>query len=288
MYLYEYAASSPERKNLATVRAGEYEGLPEKLANPNWKPDFGPAAFNERVKKTGVTAIGARDFLIAYNVNLNTTSTRWANAIAFDIREAGRVKREGDPLTGPIVKDEHGNPVRIPGALKACKAIGWYIEVWMFCEKDSIFEGIWNCTDIYQLDKHQNYSNPCCIRRSMQECSIERNSSHRWSQYMQFLTTVGSELVGLVPLQAMLDAGKYFLKKQRRSVGVSEEEIIKIAVKSLGLDDLTPFDPKKKIIEYMLEEDTKKPLLNMTLKSFANTTASEAPAPGRCKISSCA
>ena len=251
-YFYESAATKPERKNLATVRSGEYEGMEKKLQDPNWKPDFGPAKFNA---KTGVTGISARDFLIAYNVNLNTTSTRRANSVAFDIRENGRVKRTGDPVTGEIVTDEKGNPVRIPGTLKGVKAIGWYIEEYGVCQISM------NITDFKATPFHVAYE------ETFQK-SLERG-----------LRVTGSELVGLVPKSAMLEAGKYFLQKQERSVGVSEEELIKIAVRTMGLDELAPFDPKKKIIEYMLEEDSNK-LVDMSVKAFADETASESPAPG--------
>jgi glutamate formiminotransferase/formiminotetrahydrofolate cyclodeaminase len=251
-YFYESAATKPERKNLATVRAGEYEGMEKKVQDPNWKPDFGPAKFNA---KTGVTGISARDFLIAYNVNLNTTSTRRANSIAFDIRENGRVKRTGDPVTGEIVTDEKGNPVRIPGTLKGVKAIGWYIEEYGVCQISM------NITDFKATPFHVAYEETF-------NKSLERG-----------LRVTGSELVGLVPKSAMIEAGKYFLKKQERSVGVSEEELIKIAIRSMGLDELAPFDPKKKIIEYMLDEESSK-LVDMTVKAFADETASESPAPG--------
>jgi len=257
-YLYEYAATKPEWQNLATVRSGEYEALPEKLAKPEWQPDYGPAQFNPRA---GATAIGARDFLIAYNVNLNTTSVRRANSVAFDVREKGRVKRKGNPVTGEIVKDEKGEAVRLPGVCKAVKGIGWFIEEY------GIAQISMNLTNINLTPLHLAFEE-CCK-------SAERRG----------LRVTGSELVGLVPLKVMLDAGRYFLKKQRRSLGVSEEEIIKIAVKSLGLDELTPFEPKKKIIEYRLEEDNAAPLLKMSLRQFANETASESPAPGGGSIS---
>lgn len=253
VYLYESAASRPERRNLATVRAGEYEGLPEKLKDPEWSPDFGPTSFHAQA---GATVIGARDFLIAYNVNLNTTSVRRANSVAFDIREKGRIKREGDPITGTIVKDEQGNPVRIPGSCKGVKGIGWYIEEY------GIAQISMNITDVKATSLH----------RAFEEC---RQSANR-----RGLRVTGSELVGLVPLQVMLDAGRYFLQQQRRSLGVSEEELIKIAVKSLGLDELTPFDPQQKIIEYQLWADQASPLVEMDLRAFANETASESPAPG--------
>lgn len=258
VYCYENAAQFPERKNLANCRAGEYEGLPEKLANLTWKPDFGPATFNAR---SGATAVGARDFLVAYNINLNTTSTRRANAIAFDIREKGRPKREGNPITGKILKDEKGNPVYIPGSLKECKAIGWFIEEYGIAQISI------NLTNISVTPVHVAFEEACT---KAQERGIR---------------VTGSELVGLIPLKAMIDAGKYFLNKQNRSLGISEDEIIKIAIKSLGLDDLKPFKPEEKIIEYILRDRNEKKLVDMTCKGFANETASESPAPGGGSIS---
>lgn len=253
VYLYENAATEPKRRNLATVRSGEYEGLPDKLQKPEWKPDYGPATFNA---KAGATAIGARDFLIAYNVNLNTTSVRRANSVAFDVREQGRVKRKGNPITGEIVRDANGNPERIPGKLKAVKGIGWYIEEY------GIAQISMNLTNISITSIHEAFE-------ACRESATQRG-----------LRVTGSELVGLIPLQAMLDAGKYYLRQQQRSVGVSEEELIKIAVKSMGLDELTPFDPDKKIIEYKMRDPSDTPLLHSTLKDFANKTASESVAPG--------
>lgn len=259
IYCYEFAARIPERKNLAYVRSGEYEGLEKKLALAEWKPDFGPAKFCHR---SGATAVSARNFLVAFNVNLNTTSTRRANAIAFDVRERGRAKREGHPLTGKVVLDENGKKVMIPGSLKSVKAIGWFIEEY------GIAQISMNLTDISITSVHQAYD-------EVFEKALARG-----------VRVTGSELVGLIPLQAMLDAGKYFLKKQNRSLGVSNEELIKIAVKSMGLDDLKPFDPKKNIIEYMLEaENTEAKLVDMDLIAFANETASESPAPGGGSIS---
>ncbi len=258
IYCYEFAATEEKRRNLATVRSGEYEGLAKKLENPEWKPDFGPAKFNERA---GATAISARNFLVAYNFNLNTTSTRRANSIAFDVREAGRVKREGDPITGKKVLDENGNPVRIPGTLKKAKAIGWYIEEY------GIAQISMNLTDISVTSIHQAFD------------EVVKSASQRG------IRVTGSELVGLVPKQAMLDAADHYLLKQNRSLGISESEKIKIAVKSLGLDDLKPFNPKEKIIEYLLEDDSNQPLINMTVKDFAEETASESPAPGGGSIS---
>ncbi len=259
IYLYEAAASSPERQNLATVRAGEYEGLPEKLANPDWKPDFGPAKFNA---KSGATVIGARDFLIAYNVNLNTTSVRRANSVAFDVRENGRALN--DPATGKPMKDASGEPLREPGILKGVKAIGWYIEEY------GIAQISMNITDARATPLHLAFEE-CCK-------SADRRG----------MRVTGSELVGLVPLNAMLEAGRYFLKKQQRSVGVSEAELVKIAVKSMGLDELAPFDPQQKIIEYNLEKGNTanaNKLVRKNLITFADETASESPAPGGGSIS---
>jgi glutamate formiminotransferase / formiminotetrahydrofolate cyclodeaminase len=263
VYCYEFAATEEKRRNLANCRAGEYEGLGQKLTDPAWKPDYGPAEFNTQVIKTGATAVSARNFLIAYNVNLNTTSTRWANSIAFDIREKGRVKREGNPLTGKIVKDEQGHPVYIPGLLKGVKGIGWFIEEY------GIAQLSFNITDITKVTMHQVF-----------ELACERAATRG-------IRVTGSELVGVVPLQAMLDAGKYFLRKQHRSTGISDEEIIKIAVKSLGLDELAPFDPKKKIIEYLMLDPAQKKLVDMTVKEFTLETASESAAPGGGSISAC-
>ena len=254
VYCYENAALKPERRNLANCRAGEYEGLPAKLADPNWKPDFGPAQFNERA---GATAVGARDFLVAFNVNLNTTSTRRANAIAYDVREKGRPMREGDPITGKIVKDKHGNPVNIPGSLKAVKAIGWFIEEY------GIAQISMNLTNISITPVHVAFDEVC------------RKADARG------VRVTGSELVGLIPLRAMLDAGKYFLAKQQRSLGVDDDELIRIAIKSMGLDELKPFKPEEKIIEYVLAGKQKEKLLiDLSAKGFADLTASEAPAPG--------
>lgn len=258
VYCYENAAFTEERRNLANNRSGEYEGLPKKLEDPHWKPDFGPAHF---LPRTGAVAIGARDFLVAYNINLNTTSTRRANAIAFDIREKGRPIREGNPVTGKIKKDENGQEIWVSGALKACKAIGWFIEEYGIAQVSI------NLTNISITSVHQAFEVSC-------EKAMERG-----------LRVTGSELVGLIPKKAMIDAGKYFLRKQKRSVGISEEEIIKIAVKSLGLDDLKPFNPKEKIIEYLLENPADKKLITMTAEGFANETASESAAPGGGSVS---
>jgi glutamate formiminotransferase/formiminotetrahydrofolate cyclodeaminase len=259
VYCYEYAATSPERRNLANVRSGEYEGLKAKLEDPKWKPDFGPAKF---VPSMGATAVSARNFLVAYNVNLNTTSTRRANAIAFDIREKGRPVREGNPFTGKIKKDEKGNEIWTPGTLKACKAIGWFIEEFGIAQISI------NLTDISVTPMHIAFEEAC---KKAQE---------------RGLRVTGSEIVGVLPLQAMLDAGKYFLKKQNRSTGISEKEIIKIAVKSLGLNELYPFEPEKKIIEYILDDKRKK-LVDMTITGFVHETASESPAPGGGSIAAC-
>ncbi len=261
VYLYEKAAQESKRINLANCRSGEYEGLPKKLSNPNWKPDFGPAEFNKKVTTTGATAISARDFLVAYNVNLNTTSTRRANAIAFDIREAGRVKREGNPITGKKVLDDNGEPVRIPGKLKAVKGIGWFIEEY------GIAQISYNLTNISITSMHEAFDETC-------KAADERG-----------LRVTGSELIGLIPLKAMLDAGNYFLRKQERSLGISEAEKIKIAVKSLGLDDLKPFNPNEKIIEYVLKGKGIKQLVDLTLTDFADETAGESMAPGGGSIS---
>src|SRR6056297_2019058 len=259
IYCYENAAFTDVRKNLANCRAGEYEGLKEKLSKPEWKPDFGPAEFNA---ESGVTAVGARDFLVAYNINLNTTSTRRANAIAFDVREKGRVKREGNKLTGKPVLDENGKKVWIPGALKAVKAIGWFIDEY------GIAQISMNLTNISITSVHEAFDEVC-------KRADERG-----------IRVTGSELVGLVPLQAMIDAGKYFLRKQNRSVGIPESEIIKIAVKSLGLDDLYEFKPEEKIIEYkMAAGQKKKKLVDFTVEGFADETASESPAPGGGSVS---
>ena len=259
-YFYEFAAKEESRKNLAVNRAGEYEGLEKKIAS-SYKPDFGPAEFTDKAKRFGAINIGARNFLVAYNINLNTTSTRRANAIAFDNRELGRFKREGNPITGKKVKDENGNFVREPGKLKAVKGIGWYIPEY------GIAQISYNLTDITITSIHKAFEETV---KSADERGIR---------------VTGSELIGLVPLQALLDAGKYFLKKQKRSVGISDAEIIKIAVKSLGLDELAPFDPQEKIIEYKMAQGGKKQLIDMNLTEFAYETASESPAPGGGSIS---
>jgi glutamate formiminotransferase/formiminotetrahydrofolate cyclodeaminase len=264
VYCYEFAAFSEERRSLAHCRSGEYEGLRNKMESPEWKPDFGPALWNDRVAGTGATAIGARNFLVAYNVNLNTTSVRRANSVAFDVREAGRVLREGDPIAGKMVKDESGEPVRIPGSLKKVRAIGWFIEEY------GIAQISMNLTDITVTPVHVAFDEVCA---KAQERGIR---------------VTGSELVGLIPLEAMLEAGRYFLRKQKRSTGVSDQELIKIAVKSLGLDELGPFVPEKRIIEYMLAEDSGKKLEVMTLREFVEETASESAAPGGGSVSALA
>ena len=260
-YCYEFAAFKPERRNLANCRSGEYEAIKERITTEKWKPDFGPAEFNESVKKSGVTAVGARNFLVAYNVNLNTTSTRRANAIAFDVRERGRTKREGDPVTGKIVKDENGKPVMIPGMLKSVKAIGWFIEEY------DVAQISMNLTDITVTSVHEAFD------------AVLNSATSRG------IRVTGSELVGVIPLKAMLDAGKHYLKMQKRSTGIPDREIIRIAVKSLGLDELGLFDADKKIIEYILEDRSKAKLVDMTIEGFANETASESPAPGGGSIS---
>ncbi|OUV75881.1 MAG: glutamate formimidoyltransferase [Flavobacteriales bacterium TMED123] len=261
VYHYEAAAKEEKRKNLANCRSGEYEGLSKKLVNPEWKPDFGPSEFNNSVEKSGATAISSRDFLVAYNVNLNTTSTRRANAVAFDIREAGRIKREGGKITGKIMKDADGNPLKTPGLFKSVKGIGWYIEEY------GVAQISYNLTNINISPLHEVFDKTC-----------ERAQARG-------MRVTGSELVGLVPKKVLIDAGIHFLKKQERSIGIHESEIIKIAIKTLGLDELAPFKPKERIIEYMLENDKQKPLVNMTLTDFANETSSESPAPGGGSIS---
>ena len=264
-YCYEAAAQKPERKNLAVCRAGEYEALPEKMGDPDRQPDFGPGKYTERAAKTGATNVGARDFLIAVNYNLNTTSTRRANAIAFDVREKGRPKREGNPITGKIVKDENGKTVMIPGTLKGCKAIGWFIDEY------GIAQVSMNITDINTTPLHVAFDEVCRAAQA------------------RGLRVTGTEIVGLVPKRTLIEAGRYFLEKQQRSTGVSEEEIMKIAVKSMGLDDLKPFNPAEKVVEYLIEDEAaaaaKERLVRMSCKGFAYETASESPAPGGGSIS---
>ncbi len=264
-YCYEAAAYEPRRKNLAVCRSGEYEALPEKVCDPHRKPDFGPGEYTDTVARSGATNVGARDFLIAVNFNLNTTSTRRANAVAFDVREKGRPKREGNPITGKIVKDEAGNTVMIPGTLKGCKAIGWYIDEY------GIAQVSMNITDINATPLHVAFDEVCRAAQA------------------RGLRVTGTEIVGLVPKRALIEAGRYFLGKQGRSTGISDEEIMKIAVKSMGLDDLKPFNPKEKVIEYLIEDEAetaaRERLVRMTCRDFAYETASESPAPGGGSIS---
>ncbi len=264
-YCYEAAAQKPERKNLAVCRAGEYEALPEKMGDPDRQPDFGPGSYTERAAQAGATNVGARDFLIAVNYNLNTTSTRRANAIAFDVREKGRPKREGNPITGKIVKDENGKNVMIPGTLKGCKAIGWFIDEY------GIAQVSMNITDINKTPLHVAFDEVC---RAAQARGVR---------------VTGTEIVGLVPKRTLIEAGRYFLEKQQRSTGISEDEIMKIAIKSMGLDDLKPFNPKEKVVEFLIEDEkeaaAKERLVRMTCKGFAIETASESPAPGGGSIS---
>ncbi|MGL5785268.1 MAG: glutamate formimidoyltransferase [Bacteroidales bacterium] len=261
VYSYEAAAFTPARKNLAVCRQGEYEGLSKRVNSDSDAPDFGKAPYDDHIAKTGATAVGARDFLIAVNYNLNTTSTRRANAIAFDVREKGRPLREGNPVTGKPVKDANGNPVTVPGSLKACKAIGWFIDEYKIAQVSM------NLTDISVTPLHIAFDEVC------------KKANERG------IRVTGAEIVGLVPKRTLLEAGKYFLAKQQRSCGISEDEIIKIAVKSMGLDDLKPFNPEEKVIEYLLDEDQPKRLIDMTCVAFAGETASESPAPGGGSIS---
>lgn len=249
VFCYEEAAFSSERKNLATIRSGEYEGLETKLKDTKWQPDFGTAVFNP---KSGATVIGARDFLVAYNINLNTTSVRRANSVAFDVREQGRILT----VLGETKKDENGEPIRVPGTCKSVKAIGWYIEEYGLAQVSM------NLTNINDTPLHIAFEESCK------------------SATVHGMRVTGSELVGLVPKRVMIEAGQYFMEKQRRSIGISEEELIRLAVKTLGLDELSPFDPKKKIIEYQLDSLKATPLVKMNLRDFANETASESPAPG--------
>ena len=263
-YCYEAAAFKPERRNLAVCRAGEYEALPEKLANEDKKPDFGARPYDEGVARTGATAVGARDFLVAVNYNLNTTSTRRANAIAFDVREKGRPMREGNPITGTIVKDENGNTVMIPGTLKACKAIGWFIEEY------GIAQVSMNMTNLAVTPLHVAFDEVC---RAAEARGVR---------------VTGTEIVGLIPKKCLVDAGRHFLRKQRRSTGVPERELVRIAIESMGLANLKGFKPEEKVIEYMLEAEVAKGakrLVDMTCAGFAEETASESPAPGGGSIS---
>lgn len=258
VYLYEYAATTPQRRNLADCREGEYEGLAAKLARPEWKPDFGPAKFNAQ---SGATAVGARDFLVAYNVNLNTTSTRRANAVAFDIREKGRPRTADGKPDGKPVLDAQGQQLWEPGSLKCCKAIGWYIEEYGIAQISI------NLTNLSVTPLHVAFDE--CVKKAE----------------ARGVRVTGSEIVGLVPLSAMLEAGRYFLRKQQRSVGVSDAELVKIAVKSLGLGDLSPFKPEEKIIEYAIADRTARRLVDMTIRQFTELSASEAPAPGGGSVS---
>lgn len=263
-YCYEAAAFKPERRNLAVCRAGEYEGLPEKMANEDKRPDFGARPYDEGVARTGATAVGARDFLIAVNYNLNTTSTRRANAIAFDVREKGRPMREGNPITGKIITDENGKPVMKPGTLKACKAIGWFIEEY------GIAQVSMNMTNLAVTPLHIAFDEVC---RAAEARGVR---------------VTGTEIVGLIPKKALIDAGRHFLRKQQRSTGVTERELVRIAIESMGLANLKGFKPEEKVIEYMLEAEelnSTKRLVGMTCAGFAEETASESPAPGGGSIS---
>ncbi|MBO5901907.1 MAG: glutamate formimidoyltransferase [Alistipes sp.] len=263
-YCYEAAAFKPERKNLAVCRAGEYEALPEKMMDEERKPDFGARPYDEGVAKTGATAVGARDFLVAVNYNLNTTSTRRANAIAFDVREKGRPMREGNPIVGKIMKDENGNTIMKPGTLKACKAIGWFIEEY------GIAQVSMNMTNLSVTPLHVAFDEVC------------RAADARG------VRVTGAEIVGLVPKSALVDAGRHFLRKQNRSTGLPERELVRIAIESMGLGNLKPFNPEEKVVEYILEAEEQKgvkKLVDMTCTGFAEETASESPAPGGGSIS---
>ena len=261
VYCYESAAFEPKRRNLASCRAGEYEALSARIITDEWKPCFGPNCWNEQVARSGATAVGARDFLLAVNYNLNTTSTRRANAIAFDVREKGRPMREGGKPNGKPMKDENGKPIMIPGTLKGTKAIGWFIEEY------GIAQVSMNITDANVAPLHVCFD------------EVSAKAAARG------VRVTGVEIVGLVPKKTLIDAGKYYLAKQQRSLGVDEAELIKIAVKSMGLDDLKPFNPQEKVIEYMIEDKNTKKLVDMTCTGFANETASESPAPGGGSIS---
>lgn len=260
-YCYEAAAFTPERKNLAVCREGEYEALAEKLSTPGKEPDFGARPLDEDLARTGCTAVGARDFLIAVNFNLNTTSTRRANAIAFDVREKGRPQREGGSVVGKPVLDADGKPVMIPGTLKGTKAIGWYIEEY------GIAQVSMNITDIKLTPLHVAFEEVC-------RCAQNRG-----------VRVTGTEIVGLVPERTLIEAGKHFLRKQQRSTGIPKEDILKIAIKSMGLDDLKPFDPKEKVIEYMIDSEDSAKLTALSVKGFADETARESPAPGGGSVS---
>ena len=263
-YCYEAAAFKPERKNLAVCRAGEYEALPEKMADPERKPDFG-GEYDETVARTGASNVGARNFLVAVNFNLNTTSTRRAMAVAFDVREKGRKAREGGSLTGKLLKDADDNQIWIPGTLKGCKAIGWYIDEY------GIAQVSMNITDIDQTPLHKAFEEVC------------RAAAARG------LRVTGTEIVGLVPKRVLLEAGRFYLERQQRSLGISEEETIRLAVKSMSLDDLRPFNPREKVIEYLMEDEAetavRERLVRMSVKDFARETASESPAPGGGSVS---
>ena len=260
-YCYEAAAFTPERRNLAVCRKGEYEALAEKLVSKDGAPDFGARPIDEQVARTGCTAVGARDFLIATNFNLNTTSTRRANAIAFDVREKGRPVREGNPITGTPKKDENGNTIMQPGTLKGTKAIGWYIDEYKIAQVSM------NITDINTTPLHVAFDEVC-------RCAQNRG-----------IRVTGTEIVGLLPKRCLIEAGKYFLEKQHRSTGIPEGDIIEIAIHSLGLDDLKPFDPKEKVIEYMIQDDSASKLVDLTVTGFAEETSRESPAPGGGTIS---
>ena len=261
IYCYENAAKLPERRNLAYCRTGEYESLSTRLGTEQWKPDFGPNAWNDHTAQTGATQVGARDFLVAINYNLNTTSTRRANAIAFDVREKGRPMREGGKPSGKPMKDENGKAIMIPGTLKGTKAIGWYIEDY------GIAQVSMNITSIKVAPVHLCFDEVC-------RCAQNRG-----------LRVTGCEIVGLIPKSVLIDAGKYYLAKQKRSLGVSEDEIMKVAIKSMGLDDLKPFNPKEKVIEFLIEDNSRKKLVDLTCAGFCEETASESPAPGGGSVS---
>jgi glutamate formiminotransferase / formiminotetrahydrofolate cyclodeaminase len=253
VYLYEKAASDPARSNLSVIRAGEYEGFFEKIKQTAWKPDFGPAEFNQR---SGATVIGARDFLVAYNVNLNTRSVRRANSVAFDVRENGRIKTEDGTPTGKKVLDEKGEPIRVPGMLRHVKAIGWYVEEY------GIAQVSMNLTNISETPLHAAFD-------ACSEAAAQRG-----------MRATGSEVVGMLPKKCLIEAGKYFLRKQKWSEGAAEEELIELAIRSMGLSELKPFDPREKVIEYKIESASRRSLVKMTLRQFCNETLSDSPAPG--------
>ena len=261
IYCYENAAKMPERRNLAYCRTGEYESLSTRLGTEQWRPDYGPNAWNDHTAQTGATQVGARDFLVAINYNLNTTSTRRANAIAFDVREKGRPMREGGKPSGKPMKDENGKTIMIPGTLKGTKAIGWYIEDY------GIAQVSMNITSIKVAPVHLCFDEVC-------RCAANRG-----------IRVTGCEIVGLIPKSVLIDAGKYYLAKQKRSLGVSEDEIMKVAIKSMGLDDLKPFNPKEKVIEFLIEDNSQKKLVDLTCTGFCEETASESPAPGGGSVS---